>query len=302
MPRPSNQSTTWDFKVSQVKLITEGGKFSGYFGNQREDTGDILGVTSEQYGIVQNSALLEVAQQAFETRGLKDYEQSIIVSGGGQRMFAEFTFKNRQLASKVGDTFGTKIIVQNSFDRSLRASLSLGLLRLVCLNGAATEDREFSMTRKHSTKFSIDFVGEAIDKAMDSRAKALALYDSLAQKSISDEQGVIILKHLIAMGHLSEKLAECMTTLWLAPKRAEDKGRNLFNLYNAVTEHLTHQVQAERYEYASKTSQSVLMALVHASRKDEKFTKLVTPIPQDKVVMVASGPIIDVEVVQEPAA
>jgi hypothetical protein len=83
MPRPTNQSNKWNFKVSQVKLVTEGGKFSGYYGNQRDDTGDILGVTSEQYGIVQNSDLLEVAQQAFETRGLKDYEQSVIVSGGG---------------------------------------------------------------------------------------------------------------------------------------------------------------------------------------------------------------------------
>jgi hypothetical protein len=298
MPRPTNQSNKWNFKVSQVKLVTEGGKFSGYYGNQRDDTGDILGVTSEQYGIVQNSDLLEVAQKAFETRGLKDYEQSVIVSGGGQRMFAEFTFKNRQLASKVGDTFGTKIVVQNSFDRSLRASLCLGLLRLVCLNGASTMEKEFSMTRKHSTKFSIDFVGEAIDQAMESRARALSLYDALAQKSISDEQGVNILKHLVAAGHLSEKLAECMTTLWLAPRRAEDKARNLFNLYNAVTEHLTHQVQAERYEYATKTSQSVLVSLVNASRQNEKFVKLIAPIPQDKVVMAASGPVIDVDIVQ----
>ena len=144
-------------------------------------------------------------------------------------------------------------------------------------------EKEFSVTRKHSARVTIDFLGDAIDKALSNGASALKVYDQLADTELSDEQGINVLNQLVALDVLSGSLRESMKTLWLAPRRAEDKARNLSNLYNAVTEHLTHQVAGERYEYADKVSNNVLLRLVNAARHPDRLARLILPVPMSGV-------------------
>ena len=294
MAKPATQSSDYKYTVSQ-EAIKHKGVSIGYFGNFRTDTRKCLGITSERYGLIQNGELLDVATQALSLRGLTDYEQRVIVTGEGQRMFAEFTFKNKQLTTAVGDIFGYKLTLRNSFDCSLRAALVLGFLRLTCLNGASTVEKEFGITQKHTGNVTAEFIAKAIDKAIAGGEQALKVYDRLAQAALTDEQGQNALKQLEAEKLLSGTLRQSMETLWLAPKRQEDKARNLYNLYNAITEHLTHQVAKERYEYANRLSAKILFKLVNAARKREYFDKLIQP-----VVIVSAptdGTIIDAELV-----
>lgn len=46
-----------------------------------------------------------------------------------------------------------------------------------------------------------------------------------------------------------------------------------------MTEHLTHKVASERYEYAGKVSNAVLMRFVNATRKPDFLTRLMLPLP-----------------------
>ena len=291
MARDSKQSSNWQFQVIQRQLQNpKTGEKIPMWGNFREDTEQCLGVTSEQYGLVQNTALMSTAIAALEARGLKDYEQRMVVSGDGQRFYAELTFKNRNLATAIGDLLGYKFIIKNSFDRSLRTSLGLGFLRLACLNGMTTTENEFAITRKHSAQVTVDFLGDAIDKALAAGKSALSIFDTLASVAITDEQGQNILAHFEDKKLLSGTLREHMLTLWLAPRRQEDKARNLYNLYNAMTEYLTHQVGVERYEYAGKVGDNVLMTLVNAARKPEQLSKIIVPAPKAGTSIVVNVP------------
>ena len=295
MARKANQSTEWDYIVKQVPMphpLT--GQPSNYLANVRTDNNEILGVTSEHYGLVQNSELIGVALEALQKTGLTGYEQSIVVTDGGARVFAEFTFKQKLLANAVGDKFGYKFVIKNSFDRSIRAALELGFLRLICTNGMSTMEKEYSEQRKHSNRISVDFIAKAVESAMKRGPEALKIFERLAERSIDDEKGVIILTNLEKKGYLSTVLRENIETVWLSPNRPEDKERNLYNLYNAVTEYLTHKVAPERYEYAQRTSASVLSTLVGAASKPDFFAKLILPAVKEKVVMVAAGPVIEV--------
>lgn len=286
MSKQASQSQNWDFTVSQLQLRhpISNQPLHGQYGNFRDDTGKCLGTTSEQYGIIQNKTLLDAARAAMDQRNLTGYTERILSTGSaGERFFAEFTFANKQMATAVGDIFGFKLTLKNSFDRSIRAAMALGMLRLTCLNGASTMDNDFSVTRKHSANVSVDFVGKAIDKAMANVETALTVFDNMARVAISDEQGVNVLNHLVNSDVLSGSLRDCIKTLWLAPRRQEDKARNLYNLYNAVTEHLTHQVSKERYEYSEKVSGNVLLRLVNAARNPEKLGKLIVPVPAPEV-------------------
>jgi hypothetical protein len=175
--------------------------------------------------------------------------------------------------------------LRNSFDRSLRVAFVLGFLRAVCTNGAATLEDEFAMSQKHFSKASLEFIGKAVDNAMESGQSAIKIYDAMAQASITDEQGINILKRLQKKGILSGTLRQPMETLWLAPRRQEDKARNIYNLYNAVTDHLTHNVQPQRFEYADTTNNAVLMTLFNASRNPATMAKLTMPVESDGVLV-----------------
>ena len=282
MARDSKQSNAWDFEVIQRQLVNpKTQKPIPQWGNFRTDTEECIGVTSEQYGLIQNKDLMQAAIAALDARGLKNFESSFVVSGEqGQRFYAELTFKDKNVATAVGDTLGYRFILRNSFDRTLRCSLALGFLRLACLNGMTTVDQEFAVTQKHSAKVSTEFLGAAIDKALAAGNSAMKVYDTLANTQVTDEQGQNILANFEEQDLLSGTLRQHILTLWLAPRRAEDKARNLYNLLNAATEYLTHQVAPERYEYATRTSNNILFALLNAARKPERLAKIIVPVPK----------------------
>jgi len=295
MSKQASQSSDWNFNVQQIQLrhpITQA-LLGGQFGNFRDDTGECLGTTSEQYGIIQNVTLMDMAREALSARGLSGYVERVLSTGDrGQRFFAEFTFADKNLAMDVGDVFGYRLLLKNSFDRSLRASFTLGFLRLTCKNGASTLEKDVSVTRKHSSKVSLDFLGEAIDKAMANGKHALRVYDEMASVGITDEQGKNILNHLVLLDNLSQSLREEMETLWMNPIRREDKARNLFNLYNAVSEHLTHKVSGERFEYSEKVSNIILMRLANAARNPATLSRIIIPPAEKNVIVTIDSQVI----------
>mgnify|MGYP001180115289 FL=1 len=277
MPKVPTQTSDYDFTVEQVPLFDAQGRRTGFFGNQRTDNGIVLGVTSERYGIQNNAPLIERAEEAFNDQGLGDFEREVIVTGDGQRMRAVYDFKNQikpREDRKKGDNMGLRLTVQNSFDRSLRVSFAMGVLRLVCTNGMTSLEREQSMTKKHSSGNGLDFLGEALSKAIGSWDKALLTYNQLEAVEIEQQQGLNALHNLAKAGAISDRMAGAVSKIWNNPTYTEDEGRNLYNLYNAVTEHLTREVEGTRYELAERVNQKVLSRLDQAARSGAKKDKL----------------------------
>ena len=272
----------YDFTVKQVEVPhpTKGGK-SGYFMNVREDNDEILGWTTERYGIVQHRDILGKSDEAFEKRGI-EVERKVIVTEGGAKMRAQYDLKGDLFQAdipKVGDTVAYRLTAQNSFDRSLRISYALGLVRLVCTNGMTTTEKEVEMVKKHSTNVNIgDIITEdALDSALARLKNGLNVYSRLADVSLEQEQGLTILQNLANGKVISEKLRESIAKIWNDPTHDEDKGRNLYNLNNAITQHLTHDVADTRFEYANRVTNTVLKRFDLASRNSKRLEKLWTP-------------------------
>ena len=284
MARPTNQSNDYDFHVETVPLQTVDGQKAGWFANRRTDTNDILGVATEHYGVVQNADLISKAEDTFNRNGLNNYKRNVIVSGNGSRMRAQYDFADESIKiPKVGDEMGFRLMVNNSFDRSLRVSFELGMLRLVCTNGMKTLEKEFGLTRKHSSKINIDdlITDDALTKALANFKKAGNVFSRLASVDVSQVNGLTILQNLTRKNVLSEKVRENVATLWNVPTHAEDEGRNLYNLYNALTQHLTSEVAEERFEYSDRVNSQVLRSLDRASRGGATLKKLTTAHEDD---------------------
>jgi hypothetical protein len=54
----------------------------------------------------------------------------------------------------------------------------------------------------------------------------------------------------------------------------------MYNLYNAVTQHLTHEVQEHRFELSSRSNRNVLGNLHKATREPAFFKKLTSKVPE----------------------
>ncbi len=278
----------FDFTVNQVPVphpVT--GKKSGYFMNVRDDNDDILGWTSERYGLVNHRDVLGRADEAFEARGI-DVTRKVIVTEGGAKMRAQYDPSGDLFQAEVpevGDVMAYRLTAQNSFDRSLRVSFALGLVRLVCTNGMTTTEKEVDMVKKHSKQLNIaDLVtDEALDSALSKLKDSVNVYSRLAQVELDEEQGLNILKTLTQGKVISEKLREEIAKIWIAPTHDEDKGRNLYNLNNAVTQHVTHEVADSRFEYANRVTTNVLRRFDLAARNPNRLKKLWTPAKEKNV-------------------
>ena len=290
MPILAKQDQNYDYTVKQVPVPhPENGKKSGYFMNIRTDNDEILGWTSDRYGLVNNTDLLDKADAAFEARGI-DVTRKVIVTEGGAKMRAQYDLSGdmfRAEVPQVGDTMAYRLTAQNSFDRSLRISFALGLVRLICTNGMVTMEKEVEMVKKHSRQVNIgDIISDdALDNALAKLGDSVNVYGRLAQVELEQEQGLNILANLANSKVISEKVRESIAHIWNSPTHDEDKDRNLYNLNNAVTQHLTHEVADERFEYANRVTSNVLKRFDMASRNVKRLEKLWSPVKSDVVVV-----------------
>jgi len=276
--------SVYDFDVHQEPLLTTDGKRTGYFGMVRRDTPEpmTLGVCTEQYGVVKNADLVSMVDDSLAgiNSSLSNYNSKKFVVRDGSRFYARYDFPDFKTELKPvgkrakGDILGLRLTVNNSYDRSCRVSLTLGFLRLICTNGMTSLTKEFSMTKRHTLAVNLDFIGDALAKAIGSVDTSVAIFNRLAQKAITNEQGLNLLTKLEEKDVISGKVREGIEAVWRNPSFEEDTDRNLYNLYNASTQFLTRNVADERYEYSERVSRDLLKVFSGKTR-DEELLKLV---------------------------
>lgn len=275
----SRAADALDYSVETVSLLTPEGEASGWMANRRTDTKQVLGVCTERYTLVQNSTLLDTVENAFTDNKLGDFTRKAYVVRDGARVYVQYDFKNQLVKlPKVGDDLGLRLILNNSFDRSCRVSFEMGILRLVCTNGLKTLQDEFSLTQKHSDKLDVSRLVDVVAGAVEGFKDSTKLFSRLADRSIKHEQGHAILDNLTKAKVIADRNVDKVKIIWNDPSHREDKNRNLWSLYNAVTQFTSHQVEPTSYELAQRINRGTLVALNKASLVEADFKKLVTGV------------------------
>jgi len=110
----------------------------------------------------------------------------------------------------------------------------------------------------------------------DDQAK---IFNRLAEKEIKQEQGASILANLEKKKIItSSNMKDSIEAIWNDPSYGEDNGRNLYNLYNATTQHLTRVVEPKRFELANKVNTNVLRKLNKMSLDEKTLKSFLLPI------------------------
>lgn len=277
------------FNIRQVQLITPSGRLSGVYGNEREDNGDIVGTTSAAgYGIVQYGDLLDTTAQAMALEGFDMAKSEIktITTGKGERMYSTITFKENTLKNKVGDIFGLAFKVSSSHDRSLTIEAEGGLMRLCCTNGMWKMANAFALTQRHTTKVNLDFVRKVIATIATRAPELVAYFDSLNDRTLTDTQGLNVIDNLVDKGAFSKLVGKAVGSNWLRPASYDANNRNLYGLYNAMTQYTTHSLEESRFEYSNKVTLAALGLLKSASENDGTFESLIKPVEKKEKAII----------------
>jgi len=265
------------FTVSQEPLFTRDGAPTEYWCNRRDDNGYVVGNVSDHYTIIQHGDLLAKTKQAFALQGLDNWKEESVVWNHGARMATTYTFGNyvRRVKAdtmKRGDDVALRISVRNSHDGSSQARFNVGMLRLICSNGMTALENEISANKRHKGNINLEFLSLGVAQAVTQFEKSLELFGALANRVILQRQGEVILQSLVHRKVMSERFYKEVSQVWNRPSYEEDTGRNMYNLYNAITERITrHYDDRGQVEVSDRINQASLQSLSRLTFDEEFF-------------------------------
>lgn len=264
------------FSVRTENLFRADGSKVNALATVREDTNEAIGIVSDRYSIIQNTDLCRDLESSLQEAGLNNYSRKVEVGANGARFYARYTFPEiKVLLPKVGDELGLRIITKNSHDGSGAASWEVEILRLVCKNGARAYSGVNRLGQSHKGRINILSLSRQILTAANSFAHTVKFLSDLADVNITQDQGRNAIENLVSREILSLKIANPIRNIWEHPTYKEDRARNLYNLYNAVTQVLTHEVEPRAFELATRINTQVSKQLVVASTNAQAFNELV---------------------------
>jgi hypothetical protein len=265
-----------NYNVSLQPLFLPGNVATKLCATVRDDTGEALACVSDRYETVQNRDLVSAVNRGIGRLGLNPSKTSTFVERNGARFNQRFEFKDKVTEiTKVGDLAGLSLTIKNSFDGCTGIRFEVGILRLVCLNGLVRSGAEFGLNQRHTgTEGFIQTVEDAVRNSVEQFDVIAQQFGALADRGVTQAQGKLILENFTARHILSNRVAEPIHGVWERPTHLADQPRNLWSLYNAATEVLTHQVEARSYGLAHATNRRISDALIGAAHNDAAFENL----------------------------
>mgnify|MGYP003891923755 CR=1 FL=1 len=271
------QTDKFDYKVEQVPFHLPDGTRTRFLANVRTDNNEVLGCVTERYEVCQNSYLFEKSEDLFKSKGFSNFTRKAVVSKGGARARAIYDFP--ELGARVaGQDLTFRLKVQNSFDGSLRASFLTGMFRLICSNGLAIPVNAIGMTRKHTSSLDMEFVSRGFDSALKTFQDAVPVLSAMSDTALTTPQGITVLDNLVKRKVMTDRQKEGIESVWSNPTYHEDRQRNLWNLYNAATQDLTHRVEGKRFELAERVNSGILQAFTKAMRNGNGIQDLLVKL------------------------
>ena len=184
--------------------------------------------------------------------GWKPVQAAQRKSRGGSTIFSKhmIAFQNPDLKikGKDGDDSFPRIIMTNSHDGMQAFKFSVGIFRLVCSNGLVVADEQFSEFKIKHKGYTFDELRGVVNEAVADLPNKVEVLNQMKQRVLTQEEknklalDAMLIRAGIEPG--SEKAKkfnyddETIIDI-LDPKRDEDKGDDLWRVFNVVQEKIT---------------------------------------------------------------
>jgi len=174
-----------------------------------------------------------VDAKEIRARKRQGYQKHMVVFGNDEIV----------IEGKNGDTVFPRILMTNSHDGKNAFTFQAGLYRLVCSNGLVIADAEFATMKIRHMGYDLNELSTVIAEIVEKLPLTVECMNKLQNKKVSEAQKVSFAKDALAT-RLSENQLKNFSTedilAFLEPTREEDKGDDMWSVYNVVQEKLIH--------------------------------------------------------------
>lgn len=177
-----------------------------------------------------------------------------------------------------GDDSFPRIILTNSHDGMQAFQFSVGIFRLVCSNGLVVADEQFSDFKIKHKGYSFGELRDVVNQAVSDLPNKVQVLNDMKNRTLTqDEKNKLALDSMLIRAGIkpgSDKASEFKyddETIEdiLDPKRDEDKGNDLWRVFNVIQEKIT---QGE-FHAALKGAKVRKVRKIKSFEKDLKVNK-----------------------------
>ena len=257
------------FPVKEVPAVVTGNEWSDTFGDRatntghkfivREDTGDILSCMTDEYKLVTNNQIMNVAEPILKS--VKGRLREAKVLQDGKKTIWKYVIGNVKVPISEGDEVSPEIVIKNSYDGSWELGIMAGAFRLVCENGMVVGIVLDKKSNRHSIyNPNIDNLEEMIVNTIENTSEVFKQDFTMLKDTKVDSSHVKMLIDLVPTnvmdGFVQYLCAHKPHTYW-----------DLFNAATYVNTHhmnrnntTTHKFEQQIYPTISKWAKSIAKA------------------------------------------
>ena len=189
-------------------------------------------------------------------------------------------FQNPEIKIKGsdGDDSFPRIIMTNSHDGMQAFKFSVGIFRLVCSNGLVVADEQFSDFKIKHKGYTFDELRGVVNQAVEDLPNKVQVMNDMKDRVLTqEEKNKLALDAMLIRANITPGSKEATKFQYddetiediLDPKRDEDKGDDLWKVFNVVQEKIT---QGE-FHAALKGAKVRKVRKIKSFEKDMKVNK-----------------------------
>ena len=184
--------------------------------------------------------------------GWKPVQAAQRASRGGSTIFSKhmiaFQHPDLKIKGKDGDDSFPRIIMTNSHDGMQAFKFSVGIFRLVCSNGLVVADEQFNEFKIKHKGYTFDELRGVVNQAVADLPNKVEVLNQMKQRVLTqDEKNKLALDAMLIRAGIKPGSKEAKKFNYddetiediLDPKRDEDKGNDLWRVFNVVQEKIT---------------------------------------------------------------
>jgi hypothetical protein len=160
---------------------------------------------------------------------------------GFQKHLVVFRNNDIQITSEDGDTIFPQILLTNSHDGKNAFTFTAGLFRMVCENGLVISTQEFENMKIRHYGYSFEELQSTIKAMVEKLPLTVESLNRFRAIELSQAQCLDFAQKAVA-ARFDNEIDNIQIDLQdlLTPTRNEDKGMDLWSVYNVIQEKLVH--------------------------------------------------------------
>lgn len=212
--------------------------------------------TSEKYAHISTEKIIDDMQLL--GWGVVDAKQVKARKGEGyQKHLVVFRNNDIQITAEDGDNVFPQILLTNSHDGKNAFTFTAGLFRMVCENGLVVSSREFENMKIRHYGYSFEELQETIKAMVEKLPLTVESLNKFRQVELSQEQALDFAKKAleVRLGDLDNIQIDYQDLL--TPTRSEDRGNDLWSVYNVIQEKVIHGMFNYKYGVKSRKARKI---------------------------------------------